>query len=271
METREELKSLKKRIIINQVNPAIVEYYSLTTNKVDTNEVIDALFKCELSEAPDGYFYDSDSNKLFIFEYFEFDSSRRKKGSSKLRKNLAIVNKETSDEIKKENDHNKYHEITKTIEQGYAIKENNTIVYKLGENGKEYRENYLKNFTQSFLNHQSQIGKYKKNCIEKINLDILEYVIVFVVEDVTLGGTYFLKGKGAGDLVNPLKTKQFMEVLEDSKIDYLIFNSLHDPTMLSILDKKCINDLLKNNAVDLDNKEFFVFPAMPQFTFYIKK
>lgn len=163
MESRKELERLKKRINNSQINTAMVEHYPLTINKVETNEVIDALFKCELSEAPDGYFYDSDSNKLFIFEHFEFDSSPRKKGSSKLRKNLAIVNKENSDEIKKENDHNKYHEITKTIEQGYSTKENNTIVYKLGENGKEYRENYLKNFTQSFLYHQSQIGKYMIN------------------------------------------------------------------------------------------------------------
>lgn len=83
---------------------------------------------------------------------------------------------------------------------------------------------------------------------------------------MTLGGTHFLNNsKGCGDAVNLLLTKQFADIVENSKCDYVIFSTIQD-NVCCVFDKIIINAELKNKLIDLKKFEFFVFPAMPQFT-----
>lgn len=148
--------------------------------------------------------------------------------------------------------------------EGYC--ENNT--YKMGANSIEYRNNYIENFTNSFNKHLSQIEKYKDDCMKKLKLLPNKIVISFVCEDKTLGGTYYKENNKMGKCVNPLATKQFINLLKKSSIDYLIFNSQNDPSQLTVLSKNSINDNLLKKSKDLDDKEFYIIPAFPKFTFF---
>lgn len=261
---KKELIYFINRCIVNNTYNNDLRYCSFTSDVDSINMIISALLGVSLFDAPDGYYYDSDNYILYMFEHFEFDCSPRKKRSSSLRESISKANRIICNKSKDEN------ETINVIEQGYSEYIDNKVIYHIGKNGDRYRDNYINNFNYCFIKHCKQIDNYKENCRKIIKGRIDKVITLFVIEDITLGGTYFLKDKSPDVLVNPLMTKQFMEALEDSNVDYLIFNSLHKPSMFSILDKKVINDSLKNKAIDLNSKEFFVFPAMPQFTFYKK-
>lgn len=215
-------------------------------------------------EVPDGYYYDLNIKTLYIFEHFEFDCSPRKRKNSKLRESLATVNREVTQSINDTMDDEI--NFTKVIEQGYPVSVHDTITCHMGENGDKYRDNYITNFSESFSKHNQQIEKYKTNCSNEIKEEIKEVVTIFVVEDVTLGGTYYLsKQKSMDDAVNLLLTKQFVEMVENSKVDFVIYSTIQDSTCC-IFDRNIIKDINKEKLVDLKEHEFFVFPAMPQFT-----
>lgn len=235
-----------------------INFYSVGNNCSNYN-IMDKLFKCIPFEHPDGYYFDAKESVLYIFEHFEFDCSPSSNYGSKLRRNESIVLKKENNEIKNK----KVTEIASIVEQGYC--ENNT--YKMGANGIEYRNNYIENFTNSFNKHLSQIEKYKDDCMKKLKLLPNKIVISFVCEDKTLGGTYYKENNKMGKCVNPLATKQFINLLKKSSIDYLIFNSQNDPSQLTVLSKNSINDNLLKKSEDLEDKEFYIIPAFPKFTF----
>lgn len=263
MSNKLEISKFKRKIINNE---GYVNYKAFSNNKKTINKVVDAFIKAKDFEAPDGYYYDKSKKTLYIFEYFEFDCSKRKNKSSTLRENISKVDREINNEIK-DISNNETKEFVKVIEQGFGEVSNNTITYKLGTNGDIFRNNYIKNFTTSFQKHEKQIDTYKSNCLNEIQDEVKQIVIVFVVEDVTKMGTCYNENGTQSYEVNLLTTKQFIELFEKSNIDYVIFKMQYSrKNIFSIMDKKYINDDIKNLAKDLNQTEFYVFPVVPQIT-----
>lgn len=64
----------------------------------------------------------------------------------------------------------------------------------------------------------SQIEKYKDDCMKKLKLLPNKIVISFVCEDKTLGGTYYKENNKMGKCVNPLATKQFINLLKNLQL-----------------------------------------------------
>lgn len=239
----------------------------LTNNSTETNNVYSKIKELTFSDHPDGYFYDEKCNILYIFEHFELDSSEKNENGSLYRRSASKVRKEQNKKTAMISD--EFIKNIGIIEQKHSSDCN----YNMGENGAEYRENYIKNFEIIFQKHCNQIDNYKKECVLKLqkknNLMIqssCKFMIVFVFEDVTFGGTKYLLRNGKstkpGCVVNPLYTKQFMKFLKDSEVDYLIFDSQYDKEMLTILDKKYVTESTLKQAIDLDKYEFYVMPAI---------
>lgn len=242
------------------------ECFTITYETKRCMKVLENMFSVQYADCPDGYVYDDNENLIYIYEHFEIDCSPHSKKGSKLRTSISTVKRETNQEML----NNESGEITHTVEQGYSYKKDDgTIVYEIGKNGDKYRDNYLNTFYALFDKHHDHLELYKKNCVEKLQINNPKFKIIFVIEDVTLGGTCLLNGKGCGDSVMPLISKQFQEKLFNSNVDYLIFYSLQFGH-LSILDKKYLNTKNISESLDLKEKEFFVFPAMPNITFYTK-
>ena len=261
--TNKELKRFIKKTLAN-VSGNQLEYFAYSKDREKIKKIMCAFINVTCFEAPDGYYYDSIIKTLYIFEHFEFDCSPSKRKSSKLQESQAKVNKTINEGVVTSMDD--VIDFTNIIEQGYSESINGNITYHIGENGDKYRDNYISNFSRSFLKHNRQIENYKINCSNEIKKEIKEIVTIFVIEDVTQGGTYYLtKAKNKGDAVNLFLTKQFVEIVENSKVDYVIFRTFLDNTF-TIFDKNIINDKSKENLIDLKEKEFFVFPAMLMFT-----
>ncbi len=238
----------------------------ITHEKQRCMKILKNIFSIQYNDCPDGYVYDVNDNLIYIYEHFEIDCSPHSKKGSELRTSISTVKRESNQEML----NNESGEIIRVINQGYLYKKDDvTIVYEVGKNGDRYRENYLNTFYALFDKHHKHLELYKKNCAEKLQINNPKFKIIFVVEDVTLGGTCLLNGKGCGDPVMPLISKQFQEKLFNSNVDYLIFNS-RQFGLLSILDKKYLNTKTILESLDLKEKEFFVFPAMPNITFYTK-
>ena len=70
--------------------------------------------------------------------------------------------------------------------------------------------------------------------------------------------------------MNPLFTKQFQEKLLNSDVDFLVFNSLQNSRLLTVLDKQCLTNEVINMSIDLIDKKFFILPAMIKTTVYNK-
>lgn len=229
-------------------------------------KILENMFSVHCIDCPDGYVYDANDNLIYIYEHFEIDCSPHSKKGSKLRTSISTVKRETNQEML----NNESGEITHTVEQGYSYKKDDgTIVYEIGKNGDKYRDNYLNTFYTLFDKHHKHLELYKNNCIKKLGINNPKFKIIFVIEDVTLGGTCLLNGKGYGDLVIPLISKQFKEKLFNSNVDYLIFNS-RQFGHLSILDKQCLDKDIICKSFDLNDKEFYVLPVMNNYTSYIK-
>lgn len=212
-------------------------------------------------DRPDGYFFDKETSTLYIFEHFSFDCSPNGRKGSKLRKNIDKVN----DEIEKEvhNSIAEYNSI-KVIEQGFGIKNANKTIYHVGANGDIYRNNYIENFKKVYEGHAKKLQSYVEHCKREIHADPGKIATAFLIEDVTMAGTYFKNGDEIGTPVNLLRTKQFLETFINSQIDYILFG-MRDVRGLSICDKSIIDVLTQDK--DLLNEEFYVVPAMPQITF----
>lgn len=231
----------------------------LSYNEQECNKIMNNLFgNIVYRDCPDGYFYDKNNNIVYIYEHFEIDCSPYDKKGSQLRKSLAESKRITNKKIKEK----KNGEITTTLDQGYSyIDEEGTRHFEIGKNGDKYRNNYINKFNDCFDTHSKHINLYKENCLKELEIDNAKFKIIFIVEDVTEGGTYYLKGRGYGDCVNPLLTRQFQNKLYNSNVDYLIFSSIQFRS-LSILDKKNLNKEVIEKSIDLEKKEFFVAPSM---------
>ncbi len=215
-------------------------------------------------EGPDGYYFDSKSRLLVIFEQFEIDCSERPRKNGKslgstLRKNCIDKYKEVQEEIEAADD---YYESTKVIEQGYYEQNGNNITYHFGRNGDKYRNNFINNFCESFETHSSRIENYINRVVEKLAIQPLSVKICFLVEDKTAGGSYYLNDKNSfGAPVILTDTLQFQEMLNLSNVDYVIFGRQDD----KIASIGCKGDS-KLDKIDLMKKEFFVIPAFLQCT-----
>lgn len=250
-ESKEEIKKICDRILFYKNKKNFIELN--IGNKEENLIIINNMFNCTSFEHPDAFYYDEKLDILYIYEHFEFNCSPAKKHSSKLKESFSKSNKLEENVINKRKDY----EIISYIEQGYS--DNN--VFHIGKDGDKYRDNYIKNFLYSFNKHNLQIAKYKKDCILKIGKEPKKIIISFVIEDVTIFGTRFKNGKDIGDRVNPLVTKEFMEILYQSDVDYLIFHSQDTRFLISILDKKSITKEMLDNAIQLKEKEFYILPV----------
>ena len=219
-------------------------------------------------ESPDGYYFDENSRLLVIFEHFEIDCSERpvnEKGKSlgsTRSKNFVDKHKEVQKEIQ-ESDCD-YYESTKVVEQGYYKQDGNNRIYELGKNGDKYRDNFIKNFYESFETNWKKIEKYKNNVIEKLGIQPLEFKVCFLVEDKTNGGTHYLENGIPSDKpVILTDALQFQEKINNSKVDLVIYGQSDNNGIIGVGYKG--DSVL--NKIDLMKKEFFVLPSLPLFTF----
>ena len=215
-------------------------------------------------EEPDGYYFDSNSKLLVIFEHFDIDCSERiikngKEHGSILRKNSNDKYKEVHKEIESSSD---YYESTKVIEQGYYKQDGNTKTFCIGQDGDKYRNNYIDNFSKSFEKHCNKIEEYKNNLIEKLKIQPSDIKVCFLVEDKTVFGTHYLSNKNSsGEPVVLTDTLQFQEIINNSNVNYIISGREQD----RISSIGCKGDS-EQDKIDLFKKEFFVIPGIPLFT-----
>ena len=220
------------------------------------NSLVEALINSLDFDRPDGYWYNEATSILYIFEHFSFDCSVNiKHGGSTLRLNRNKVSNEINKEI--ENTQSKYSSV-KVIEQGIGIKNGNTITYKMGEYGDIYRNIYIENFYYGYNGHAENLQKYIEHCLKEIKVTPNKIVTTFLIEDVTMCGTYYNNNKCMGEPVNLLMTKQFVEAFKNSKIDYVFFGSYQG---ISFCDRSIINCVL-DKFIDLTNKELYILPSM---------
>ena len=251
---KQEVKFFKNRYI----------YYLKNNNSSSNFAVCQWLENAVDFERPDGYYFDGKTKLLVIFEHFEIDCSERpeKKGKplgSILHKNYIDKHKEVQKEIQASDD---YYVSTKIIEQGYYEQNGNNRTYHIGQNGDKYRNNFINNFYESFKNHSSKIKEYINKVIEELKIQPLSIKVCFLVEDKTLGGSYYLNDENFfGFPVVLTDTLQFQEMLNNSNVDYVIFGRQQD----NIASIGCKGDS-EVGKIDLMKKEFFIIPAFPLFT-----
>ncbi|MCI8343154.1 MAG: hypothetical protein HFE25_01725 [Clostridia bacterium] len=256
-QNKSEIETFKKRYLYKNLNS-----FAISNNHPNSfDNILNALKQCKNFERPDGYFFDEETATLYIFEHFEFDCSETNRNGSKLRKNISKVNNEIESEIK--NSAQSYNS-TKAIVQGYGVKDGNSTIFYMGKDGDKFRNNYIKNFKRQFERHSSKIQDYIDHCKQEINATPIKILTIFVIEDITMGGTYYKHLNGMGEPVILPTTKQFVEIFKNSKIDYVFFGMLQYSDLI-ICDRSITNDNL-DKYIDLYSKEFFVFPMMPQIT-----
>ncbi|MCL2630673.1 MAG: hypothetical protein FWD49_04025 [Firmicutes bacterium] len=266
---KSELFSFIQRYLFSTANcdGKTVNYNRFSANE-SLGKIFDTLLNCFDYDCPDGYHYDEVIDTLTIFEHFEFDCSPNNKGGSMLRRNCSEVTKT----INKELDNMGYGEFRseKFVAQSEGVKDGNTVVYHMGADGDKFRDNYINNFKATFDNHAKKVNSYINNCKNALNKACSSVKICFIIEDITMGGTCYKNERGSrGNEVHLFFTKQFMDVFRDSPVDYVIFGMLQSPEMLTICDRTILADY--DNVIDLKSMEFYVFPAMPQFTFAVKR
>ena len=219
-------------------------------------------------EGPDGYYYDKRKNTLILFEHFEIDCSEliiknNKAMGSRLQRNSNVAYQETQKEIQTSKDN--YYETTKVIEQGCYKEVDNKKVFVVGENGDKYRDYFINSFKYSFNKHISKIESYKQHLSQKLSITPTNLVVVFLVEDKTNGGTYFLKNKNMrGAPVILTNTLQFQELVDKSDVDYVLSAREYDKTVSVGYKGDC------EDKIDLKNEEFYIIPAIPYFIATIK-
>lgn len=258
MYENKEIKTFCKQIKDSCIKNSKILYTSPADCPQNTI-ILEKLLSCKEFECPDGYYFDTKENNLYIFEHFEFDCSPNNKDGSKLRKNESIVMKNEEEQIEAGN-----HEMVSFIVQGYDKKNSS---YGIGDFGDKYKDNYVKNFTKIFKKHLSQIEKYKENCLKIIKCNLKKIIVSFVFEDAITYGTFYFKNNKINKAVNPLLTLQFIKLLKNSEVDFFIYNSKSMPTQLAVLNKECINDELLNNSIDIEHEEFYIVPVYPKFTY----
>ena len=176
-----------------------------------------------------------------------------------MRKNTNDKYKEAQKEIRSSGD---YYQSTKVIEQGYCKQEGNNKTFYIGQDGDKYRNNFINNFYKPFEDHCKNIENYKNNVINYLKSEPPEIKVCFLVEDKTMGGTYYLNGKKLlGDPVVLTDTLQCQEKINNSTVDYVLFGREQD--RITGIGHNGDSPL---NKIDLSKKEFFVIPAFPYIT-----
>lgn len=243
----------------------LLEKITVSNNSQNSvNSLVKILMKCRDFDRPDGYFYDEKTSTLYVFEHFEFDCSDNiKHGGSTLR----INSNKVEDAINKElsNAQSDYSGV-KVIEQGIGVKNGDTITYYMGEYGDIYRNNYIKNFITVYTGHTAKLQKYIDNCIQEIGVTPNNIITTFLIEDLTMAGTYYNNNKNMGEPVNLIFTKQFLEAFKSSNIDYVFFGYIEG---ISICDRSIANDN-SNKYIDLLEKELYIIPSMFEITYATK-
>lgn len=254
-------KFIRTYVAPSSVENGEFEYYSVAREHSSFDRLIDALIKCNDFDRPDGYFYDPETSSLYVFEHFEFDSSKNTRDGSKLRRSIA----ETERDIDKEmNAATSVYNSVKSIKQGIGVRDGNRIIYCVGQNGDIYRDNYIDNFKKAYKAHSERLREYIERCKQEIKSDPNTVKTVFIIEDITLGGTYYKNANGIGDPVILLSTRQFIDIFKRSRVDYIIFGRLQERAVF-ICDRSMI-DVDPAEFTDLNEKELYIFPAMPQIT-----
>ena len=258
-------KFIAKYNIKYLIDNGLLKNFIVSNNPQNSvNSLAKILMKCRGFDRPDGYFYDEKTSTLYIFEHFEFDCSANiEHGGSTLR----INSNKVGDAINKElsNAQSDYSGV-KVIEQGLGVQNGNTITYYMGDNGDIYRNNYIKNFNTGYAGHSAKLQKYIDNCIKEISVTPNKIITTFLIEDVTMAGTYYNNNKNMGEPVNLILTKQFLEAFKSSNIDYVFFGYSEG---ISICDRSIANDN-SSKYIDLLEKELYIIPAMPKFTYATK-
>lgn len=214
-------------------------------------------------DRPDGYYYDADNKLLVIFEHFDIDCSERitkngKSNGSILRKNSHDVYQQVQKELQVSEDD---YESTKVIEQGYFEQDGDRKICYVGEDGDKYRNNYINNFIESFESHTKKIEEYKSAIINHLGIQPVATKIVFLVEDKTIMGTYYLTDKRSpGKPVILTETLQFQEAINCSSVDYLI--AAREGEKIALVGYKGDPD----HKIDLRDKEFYVIPVGVHYT-----
>lgn len=131
------------------------------------------------------------------------------------------------------------------------------------QDGDKYRNNFINNFYESFDNHCKKIEEYKSKVIEKLKIQPLEIKVCFLVDDKTMGGTYYSDKESCDNYVILTDTLQFQEKINNSNVDFIIYGQSDNNGIIGVGYKG--DSVL--NKIDLMKKEFFVIPAFPQMTF----
>ena len=249
----------------NEVSSFKKRYLTYFKNNYSKDNICNWLEQAVDFERPDGYYYDSKTRLLIIFEHFVFNCSENiiKKGKSQgslLHKELNDKYHEVQKEIQSATDN---YESTKVIMQGYYEKNGNKTVIKIGENGDKYRNNYINNFKTAFNEHSAKIDEYKDNLIINLNIKPLETKVVFLIEDTTMFGSKFLeKGNSPWKPVILTNTLQFQDIINNSNVDFVIAACQNGDGGVNIGYK---ND--SSNKIDLNQTEFYIIAGAPYITF----
>lgn len=227
--------------------------------------LMNAMKECIDFDRPDGYMFNAEKSTLYIFEHFEFDCSENKEHQgSKLRYNINKVNREVKREI---DCADKVYSSEKIIEQGVGVERDGDTVYEIDTNSDEFRNNYVRNFKTAFEPHSLKLQDYIEHCIQEIKVTPSNIISIFLIEDKTLGGTHYIRGRDF-EPVNLIFTKQFVETFKKSKIDYVFF-AMPQYIDLAIYDKSMLNDS-SIKYVDLLKEKIFAASVMLKITSCIK-
>lgn len=185
-------------------------HYNDFTHNQSAKLILKKLDTSQNFEQPDFYCLDTKYNICYLFEHFEFDASpKTSKGSLYRKKSI-----ENDIEITKEA--NKF---IKEHDEGYLpiIKHIETSATK---------SQWKENFFNVFNSHYAKVEKYKENLKSHLNINDIQFVTIFLIEDKTEFGAYgFHNGKGdfyhIYDFDLPLQ-----KLLESDNIDYFIFLNL---------------------------------------------
>ena len=192
--------------------------------------------KCYECNHPDFYFLLD--NEVLIAEHFEFDSRKRNRKGSQYRKEEARIDRR----------------LERLMMKGEKASFTDTIQ---GDSSYEY---FIKNVSQSFEKHYSEIEQYEQT-LKELNVanDSSRLKIMFIIEDVSPLGSAV--GASAWDksveCVTLAKSKEFLGLLDcHEKVDYVLaLSSWSDHQYIWLIDRKQLG-VYYSEAVDYASMDF---------------
>lgn len=118
------------------------------------------------------------NNKVYLFEHFQFDSSKHKKSSSLIQEEKRKKNREFNSLVDEVNQIDP----TKTVHRASTFESDTTI------------NDFYKNFERSFTKHYRKIPSYVKHCIDVLSVNNLPIEICFFVENASIVADVVYKG-----------------------------------------------------------------------------